>query len=623
MGGALVPLGRGRSQLNCRVRDEVITDIRNGEAAPVTEDPEVVRRLGTTLRDKWTLKRVLGVGGMAAVYVGQHKIGREDAIKILHPEVARSKNVRARFEQEAHAVNRFRHPGVVEIRDIDVAEDGAPFLVMELLEGESLSARVKRAGMEAPELLRVVDDMLDVLAAAHAQGIIHRDIKPDNLFLMNDGRLKVLDFGIARMREGAPKTMHTKVGSTLGTVAYMAPEQTMSSKIDERADLFAVGATMFRILAKRYIHEAGSEMELLVKMASDPAPPLASVAPHVPGEICLIVDRALAFEKARRYPDARTMQADVRAVRSGLPPPHAAERLRVEGPPSPARAGGKAASAAVAATSSPGPSPDAFRDNPTVMPSGGGGAPAGSLAAGAGAAAMFGEAPTNLALSDERLGMTNTSFSVQTPSSFAPPPAVRVLAGNASLPNAAPSASRPPLASSPPVSGMPSGSVPPFVVSPVPSAPMSGRATNPSSPSYTPMLGRSPSRHPSPSDRVGAIKERAHAVKERARVIAAGAIAKIPEDKRRPALFGAIAFAVLLLGFFLWLGFSGSDDGSARDDATRDADADRSRSGDGSERSGDGSDPSATDGDQEAEPSPPPFRGKGKSKKRRKVYYIE
>ncbi|NUQ78749.1 MAG: serine/threonine protein kinase, partial [Polyangiaceae bacterium] len=165
----------------------------------MTEDPEVLRRLGTTLRDKWTLKRVLGVGGMAAVYVGQHKIGREDAIKILHPEVARSKNVRNRFEQEAHAVNAFKHPGVVEIRDIDVAEDGAPFLVMELLEGESLSARVKRTGgMETAELLRIVDDMLDVLAAAHARGIIHRDIKPDNLFLMNDGRLKVLDFGIAR-----------------------------------------------------------------------------------------------------------------------------------------------------------------------------------------------------------------------------------------------------------------------------------------------------------------------------------------------------------------------------------------------------------------------------------------
>src|ERR1700722_14449628 len=103
-------------------------------------DPDLYaeRRVGTTLRDKWTLEKLIGVGGMAAVYVGVHKIGQRAAIKILHPEVARSAEVRARFEQEAHAVNRFKHPRAVEIRDIDVTEEGAPFLVMELLDGTSL-----------------------------------------------------------------------------------------------------------------------------------------------------------------------------------------------------------------------------------------------------------------------------------------------------------------------------------------------------------------------------------------------------------------------------------------------------------------------------------------------------
>ena len=576
----------------------------------MTEDPEVLRRLGTTLRDKWKLTRVLGVGGMAAVYVGQHKIGREDAIKILHPEVARSKNVRARFEQEAHAVNRFKHPGVVEIRDFDVAEDGAPFLVMELLEGDSLSGRLKRNnGMETPELLRVIDDMLDVLAAAHAQGIIHRDIKPDNVFLLNDGRVKVLDFGIARMREGAPKTMHTKIGSTLGTIAYMAPEQTMSSKIDERADLFAVGATMFRILARRYIHEASSETELLVKMASDPAPPLASVAPHVPAEICLIVDRSLAFEKARRYPDARTMQADVRAVRNGLPPPYAAERLRAEGPPSPVRA--SAASLVPGAALASGASGDPMRDNPTVMPGkSGGGSTAGSLPAGAAAsanaAAMLGSAATIMALpaSDDRLGMTSTSFSVPTPPSYNPPAPIRVIANNAP----SPSASVPPAVnrSTPPVSGVPSVSVPPVAVS---SAPMGGRPSNPSSPSYVPTLTRSLSHKVTP-------QERAREIVDRARPVVAGAIAKIPENKRRPALYGAIAFAVLLVGFFLWLGLSGSDSGRARDDSTRGADSDRSRSSEDPDPSG--SDPSSDEAKPE-EPPQPTYQGKGKSKKRRPV----
>src|SRR6185369_16274533 len=110
------------------------------------EEDDFQRRVGTVIREKWTLERLLGVGGMAAVYVGMHRIGRRDAIKILHPEAAQSKEIRDRFEREAHAVNRFRHPGAVEIRDIDVTEDGAPFLVMELLVGESLGDRTVRLG---------------------------------------------------------------------------------------------------------------------------------------------------------------------------------------------------------------------------------------------------------------------------------------------------------------------------------------------------------------------------------------------------------------------------------------------------------------------------------------------
>ncbi|APR85146.1 Serine/threonine protein kinase PknB [Minicystis rosea] len=299
-------------------------------------DPELEaqRRVGTTLCNKWTLERLIGTGGMAAVYIGAHKIGRREAIKILHTDVARDAELRARFEQEAHAVNRFKHPGTVEIRDIDVTEDGAPFLVMELLEGEPLSAVAKRpTGVALPDLLRWIDELLDVLAAAHAQGIIHRDVKPDNLFVMKDGHLKVLDFGIARVRAGAPKLL-TRLGATLGTAPYMPPEQIRGQEIDARADIFAVGATMFRILARRRIHEAANEQEMIVRMASEPAPPFASVAPDVPRDIAMVIDRALKFDRTQRYPDAITMQRDVRALRDGVPPPHAHARL-LEATPAP------------------------------------------------------------------------------------------------------------------------------------------------------------------------------------------------------------------------------------------------------------------------------------------------
>jgi serine/threonine-protein kinase len=307
-------------------------------------DTLAAARVGTTLCQKWTLEKLLGVGGMAAVYVANHKIGRRDAIKILHREVAQQPDMLARFEQEAHAVNRFHHPGAVEIRDIDVAEDGSPFLVMELLSGESLSERAQRlGGLPLDEVLRLTDELLDVLAAAHARGIIHRDIKLDNLFVQTDGSLKVLDFGIARIRDGVPLMMRTRAGATLGTAPYMPPEQIKGMEIDARADLFAVGATMFRLIAKRRIHEAKNETEMLLKMASQPAPPLCSVAPDVPRGVGLVVDRALRFDRDLRYPDALTMQADVRALRAGLPPPNAVSQL-------------------------PGPAAEVFSDAATIRP---------------------------------------------------------------------------------------------------------------------------------------------------------------------------------------------------------------------------------------------------------------
>jgi eukaryotic-like serine/threonine-protein kinase len=286
-------------------------------------EDECQERVGTLIRDKWTLVRLLGIGGMAAVYVGVHRIGRRDALKILHAEAAKSREVCLRFEREAAAVNRFRHPGAVEIRDIDVTEDGAPFLVMELLTGESLGDRMQRSGkLPVGEVLSHAEQVLDVLASAHEQGIIHRDIKPANLFIMTDGRLKVLDFGLARMHQVAYDGLMTKEGTTLGTTPYMPPEQAKGRAIDERADIFAVGATMFRLLTGRHLHEASSAFDLLLKMGREPAPPLRSVA-VMPDAICLVVDRAIAFDRDKRYPDARAMLEDVRAVARGEVPPNA------------------------------------------------------------------------------------------------------------------------------------------------------------------------------------------------------------------------------------------------------------------------------------------------------------
>ncbi len=275
-------------------------------------------RLGSTLRGKWVLEKLVGVGGMAAVYAGAHKIGRRDAIKILHPEVAKSTELRTRFEQEAAVANSFSHPGAVEIRDIDVTEDGCPFLVMEFLSGETMGEWARRhfeKGDAFPldDVLRFVEELLSALGAAHAQGIVHRDIKLDNIFITEAGAVKVLDFGIARLTHGRAITV---AGARLGTAAYMAPEQVRGEQVDGRADLFSVGATLFRLLAKRRIHEANSEADLFIRMGTEPAPTLLSVAPGTHPDLGAIVDRSLKFRADERYPNAASMAADIQRLRA-------------------------------------------------------------------------------------------------------------------------------------------------------------------------------------------------------------------------------------------------------------------------------------------------------------------
>jgi serine/threonine protein kinase len=287
------------------------------------------QRLGQTVGGRWHLSRVLGVGGMAAVYAAHDESGKLAAIKILHPEMNVRREVRERFLREGYVANRIGHPGVVQALEHGDAGDEA-FLVMELLNGETLQARVKRHGKLPPgEVLDFTEQILDVLVSAHDKGVIHRDLKPDNLFVTAEGPIKILDFGLARLLDSVPGDHKTKSGVALGTLPYMAPEQALGrrSEIDGRVDVFAVGATMFRVLSGRRVHIAESEAELLMAMASRPAPPLASIAPELPADLCAVVDLALAFSRDARYPDARTMLKDVRALRQGARPPFATLRL--------------------------------------------------------------------------------------------------------------------------------------------------------------------------------------------------------------------------------------------------------------------------------------------------------
>ena len=289
-------------------------------------------RLGQVLRDRWLLEQTLGVGGMAAVYAARHRNGARAAIKLLHGPLRDDNVMKERFLREAYLANTVGHPGIVRVLDDDEDPNLGPFLIMELLEGESIDELFKRkVQLPLDRVLDMADQVLDVLAVAHDKGIIHRDLKPANLFLCRDGQVKVLDFGIARLLHDQAARL-TATGMMVGTPAYMSPEQARTSgkMVDGRSDLFSLGATMFRILSGRHTH-VGKLAQLIVQVATERAPKLATFAPQVPEAVCQIVDRAVEFEPDRRYSTARDMQGDVREVRAGRRPPIASVLL----PPAP------------------------------------------------------------------------------------------------------------------------------------------------------------------------------------------------------------------------------------------------------------------------------------------------
>jgi serine/threonine protein kinase len=284
--------------------------------------------VGTVLRGKYRLEQVLGVGGMGAVYAATDvRSAHRVAVKVLHREFSLDPGLRARFLREGDAINRVEHPGTVRVLEDDTAEDGSLFIVMDLLEGETVHARWMRSGrrLEAPEVVRLLAEVLDVLGAAHDKGVVHRDLKPENLFLTQDGRVKVLDFGLARLREGSgPRTL---TGQVFGTPGFMAPEQALgkTNEIDERSDLWAVGATAFMLLSGRPVHEASTQERTLLLSATRPAPPMASVVHDVPLQLAAVIDRALAFDRGDRWPSARAMRAAL--LESGSQAPSASRRF--------------------------------------------------------------------------------------------------------------------------------------------------------------------------------------------------------------------------------------------------------------------------------------------------------
>jgi serine/threonine protein kinase len=261
-------------------------------------------RIGQVLKGKWRLDALIGEGGMAEVYSATHRNGRKVAIKVLLPQLAVDPKLRDRFVDEGYIANLVGHPGVVEVHDDDLTEDGAPFLVMELLEGEVLADVIDRGALPAAESVRIAIALLDILAAAHAKGIVHRDIKPANVFRTTDGSIRLLDFGVARV--DSARGERTTSGVLMGTPAFMAPEQARGrvDEIDARADIWSVGATLFAMLTGEKLRDRGTNQELLCAAASLPIAAIRERAPSIVRPIAAVLDRALAFDRRDRWQSA-------------------------------------------------------------------------------------------------------------------------------------------------------------------------------------------------------------------------------------------------------------------------------------------------------------------------------
>jgi serine/threonine-protein kinase len=274
------------------------------------------------VRGKYRIDSFIASGSMSNVYAATHRNGSRVALKILHKDLARDTSLAERFRREGYFGNAVAHEGIVRAIDDDMTDDGCAFLVFDLLEGETLEQKRSRLGGKLPltEVLNIGDAVLDILQAAHDHQVLHRDLKPDNVYLTRKGEVKLFDFGAARFNDGKSSSEMTSVGMVIGTPAFMAPEQAAGKRdeVDARADVWGVGAMLFVCLTGQAVHLGGDLKTKAIAVARTKARSLRDVAPEIPRVVAAVIDRSLAFDKAERYADAKSMREALSWARRSL-----------------------------------------------------------------------------------------------------------------------------------------------------------------------------------------------------------------------------------------------------------------------------------------------------------------
>ncbi len=277
--------------------------------------------IGRTL-NHYRILEPLGSGGMGQVWLAQDtKLHRRVALKILPAAVAASQERRSRFEREARAVAALNHPNIVTIYSVEEAE-GIHFITMELVPGKTLSASIPPSGMDLNGLLDAALPLAEAVGAAHELGIVHRDIKPDNVVVSDRGVLKVLDFGLAKLRDKAPQdvttaptTLVTAEGRIVGTVAYMSPEQAEGKAIDARSDVFSLGVTLYQMATGKRPFAGETSLSTLTAIMRDTPAPVTDLNPGLPPDLGRIISRCLAKSPADRFSSAQGLRAELEMLR--------------------------------------------------------------------------------------------------------------------------------------------------------------------------------------------------------------------------------------------------------------------------------------------------------------------
>lgn len=278
--------------------------------APTISDSQ---RFGNVLVGQYALEREIGRGGMGIVYLARDlKLERQVAIKTLPPHLATDHTIRERFIREARTAARLSHPNIVPIHRADELA-GQVFFVMGFVEGDSLAQRIRAKGRIAPsEVVRVLRDVASALAYAHSRGVIHRDVKAENILLEHStGNAVVTDFGIARLAEAAPLTA---TGQVLGTVHYISPEQVNGEAVDARSDIYSLGIVGYFALSGRFPFDAELASAVLVAHVTKVPPPLSTVAPYVPQALAAIIDRCIAKDPAARFQTGTELAAALSGI---------------------------------------------------------------------------------------------------------------------------------------------------------------------------------------------------------------------------------------------------------------------------------------------------------------------